>query len=148
MQSLFQYQWLYHELLWYLLCCHILQSVHADSPLWHLKTRTFKQNFRPLPFVYWKTKRNFPIKVYVFELAYLSAFQRCKNEIHTMFVSKADFFHLRFFSLLLRFWRPNLMQYIVLLNIFPTIPNLLRLKNSLESYRQKKKDCTLVLNRL
>ncbi len=44
-----------------------------------------------------------PIKVYIFELADLSASQRCKNEIHTMLVSKADFFHLRFSSLLLHF---------------------------------------------
>ena len=40
------------------------------------------------------------------------------------------------------------MQNFVLLNIFPTIPNLLRLKNFLKSYRQKKKDCTLILNTL
>ena len=45
------------------------------------------------------------IKVYIFELADLSAFQRCKNEIHAMFVSKADFFHRRFSSLLLRFFK-------------------------------------------
>ena len=44
-----------------------------------------------------------PIKVYIFELADLSASQRCKNEIHIMLVSKADFFHLRFSSLLLHF---------------------------------------------
>ena len=43
------------------------------------------------------------LKVYIFELADLSAFQKCKNEIHTMLVSKAHFFHLRFSSLLLRF---------------------------------------------
>ena len=34
-------------------------------------------------------------------------FQRCKNETHTMLVSKAVFLHLRFSSLLLRFLKPK-----------------------------------------
>ena len=38
-----------------------------------------------------------PIKVYIFELADLSTSQRCKNEIHTLLVSKADFFSSSFF---------------------------------------------------
>ena len=48
-------------------------------------------------------KQKFPIKVYVFELADLSATQWCKNQIHTMLVSKAYFFHLRFSLLLIHF---------------------------------------------
>ena len=48
-------------------------------------------------------KQKFPIKVYIFELADLSASQWCKNQNHTMLVSKAHFFHLRFSSLLIHF---------------------------------------------
>ena len=93
-------------------------------------------------------KEMLPIKVYIFEFADLSASQRCKNEIHTLLVSKADFFHLRFFHFCFICWRKKLMPNIVLLNIFPKVPNLLRFENSSESYRQKKKECTLIPNRL
>ena len=48
-------------------------------------------------------KQMLPIKIYIFGLGDLSASQRCKNEIHTLLVSKADFFHLRLSSLLLHF---------------------------------------------
>ena len=89
-----------------------------------------------------------PIKVYIFELADLSASQRCKNEIHTLLVSKDDFFHFRFSSLFLHFLKKKTNAKYCAFDIFPTVPNVLRLKNSLKSYRQKKKECILIPNRL
>ena len=103
-------QHIYHLTLWWTVCNNVVKLTNLFFFTVKCNPRFLKSVLncekcnvhRTLPSNANK-KQKFPIKVYIFEFADLSACQWCKNQIHTMLVSKAHFFYFRFSSLLLHF---------------------------------------------